>query len=290
MTFITLLLALFAERFLLDQSEWRQAHWFRSYFRWISEQGFGAWVSAQYWGVLALLALPLMLTGWIQFALADWLWGLPSLLFSLLLLLYCLGPEDLDNQVTNYLEAEEKGDQVQAQALLECFSDSESALTKAGRVRQATDAVLVRAQERIFAVVLWFFLLGPLGALLYRLAWYLRGLAQQDEEGRDFRQGAERLLAILDWLPAHLAVFSYALAGDFDGALQGRRNWLDNSNEQQADEVKGLLVAAGNGALLLQPDVFDEETGTQPIEAALSLIWRCLTIWLAVAALLAMAL
>jgi len=290
MTFITLLLALFAERFLLDQSEWRQAHWFHGYTCWIAEQGFGAWISAQYWGVLVLLALPLLLTGWVQLALAGWFWGLPGLLFSFLLLVYCLGPADLDNQVANYLDAEEKGDQALAQALLEPFSDAEPALSRAERVRQATDAVLIRAQERIFGVVLWFFLLGPLGALLYRLAWYLRGLAPLDEEGQDFRQGAERLMAILDWLPARLSVFSYALAGDFDGALQGRRNWLDNRNGQQADEVKGLLVEAGEGALLLKSEASEEGTGTAPVAGALALVWRCLTIWLAVAALLAIAL
>lgn len=284
MTFTLLLLALFAERFLLDQNEWRQARWFGDVVRWLSSQEFGIWLGAQYWGALLVLAPPLLLTGWIQSGLAGWLWGLPSFLFALLVLLYCLGPEDLDNQVANYLDAEDRGDDDRARALLAPLCAGIPAPSRVGRLRQAIDALLTQAQERLFAPLFWFLLLGPFGALLYRLTWHLRHLPAEDEENQEFRLGVERLLAILDWLPARILVLTFALGGDFDGALQGRRQWLDAG---QSDTARGLLHQAGWGALRLNPDGFDEERDSEPVQGALVLVWRGLILWLAVVALLA---
>jgi membrane protein required for beta-lactamase induction len=282
MTFTAILLALFAERFLLDDGSWRKPFWLQRFLQGLSDTGYGDWLMSRYWGVLALVALPLLLTGLIQVIIGDLLWGLPQFLFALLVLLYCLGPEDLDSQVLDYLDSEDRGDNTRAKGFASQLCEAEAGQDRSARVRQLTDAVLLQSQRRLFAVVFWFFLLGPVGAMLYRLSNQLLQMIPCDDEHQSFNQGNHRLLEILDWLPTRLVVFSFALAGSFEGTMHAWDEWKN----QPDDGPDALLLAAGKGAMGLSPDSDDELLETAQVEASLSLVWRGLTIWLVVMGLL----
>lgn len=281
MTFTVILLALFAERFLLQDSQWRRADWLQGFTQRVAGWGYGDWLLSRYWGVLVLLILPLLLVALIQDLFGDALWSIPQFAFALLVLLYCLGPEDLDNQVVDYLDAEDRGDAEKARLFAERIVGAPVAELHEQRVDQVTEAVLSQAQRRLFGVVFWFFLLGPLGAVLYRLSRQIQQQMAEDSERHSFNQGATRLLHILDWLPARLVLFSFALAGSYEGTLQARADW----RERGESDSESLLLAAGRGALGIDGAAQPVETGQ--VETAMALVWRVLTLWLVVFGLLA---
>lgn len=284
MTFIVLLLALLAERFLLDQREWRRMAWFPRYLDAFNHYPQMAWAKDHLLGAVAVLAPVLVGVTLLQWGIAAIFGGLVDFLFALAVLLYCLGPEDLDNQTSDFLYAQDRGEQERAKLAAAKLCDDEPSDSAAEQVNQVREAILYQANRRLFGVIFWFLILGPLGAFLYRLSRTLLQAALADGMGAEFLLGRRRLLWILDWLPARLLVIAFALAGNFENTLGAWRRWKPESQE---DEAKSLLVQAGNGALMIA-DEDDEEANPAQVEAALSLVWRSMVVWLVILGLLAM--
>ena len=145
-------------------------------------------------------------------------------------------------------------------------------------------AVLVEANDRLFAVLFWFALLGPLGAVLYRS---VAVLYQQRREPGEFGDSIEWLNSALVWLPARLLAFGYALSGHFDAALDG---WRDAHRRQPQGSEGTLDVLAVTGVGALGADTENgAQNGVQRVRAAMRLVWRTLAIWLVVIALFTLA-
>jgi len=140
-------------------ADWRRDGLFRRWVAQLSDTGGAGRV------VLALLP-PLVLC-----LLLAWLCGhtllgeLPRLLFALAVLLYCFGPREFERDLEAILAAPDGlGREAAAQAL------ADDGRPVAWNAPALGEAIVYAALRRRFAVLLWFFLLGPVGALLYRLA------------------------------------------------------------------------------------------------------------------------
>ena len=289
MTFVILLLALLTERFLLDQHNWRQAGWFNQYINKVIQSEYGAWVTSRYWGAIIVLAPILLLLGIAQSYVADEMGQLFSFLFAFGVVLYCLGPDNLDNQAADFIDAQERDDKVRSNLFAGKLCECEPSESPSERIHQVSNAIMFQANQRIFAVVLWFLILGPLGAVLYRLTRHLHNYDIDAEESGIFKDGARKLLYILDWLPARATDLSYAIAGDFEHTLSSWNKWKEEKSETTFEETRELLIQAGNGALLLH-EKGEDETETSQVEATLSLVWRALVVWLIVLGLIAISL
>ena len=219
MTFVVLLLALLAERFLLDQKEWRQADWFERYLNTLTQHQYGGWITSRYWGALITLAPLLVMVALVQAAIDGLAAGIFSFLFAVGVLLYSFGPDDLDNQTADFINAQQRGDEDNAKLFAAKLCQCEPADSPVDRLRQVREAVFVQSNQRIFAVIFWFLVLGPLGAILYRLSRRLVQLRKTDEESQTFNQGSQRLIYILDWLPARAVTLGFALVGNFENTL-----------------------------------------------------------------------
>jgi AmpE protein len=162
------------------------------------------------------------------------------------------------------------------------------------------------ALRRWFGVLLWFVLLGPAGALGYRLA----ALSVDGEAaGRlavEARRGARRLLAWLEWPVAQLMTFALALVGNFDAVLAAWReaggaslrpdgNFLGAAArasvrcelaEEAADAAEDDAHESG---ITTPPPVWLATSDLPELRDAMSLVWRCLLVWLAVLALFVIA-
>jgi adenosylcobinamide-phosphate synthase len=101
----------------------------------------------------------------------------------------------------------------------------------------------------------------------------------------------------LDWLPVRAVAFSFAIAGNFQDAVE---SWRGQARGW-GDENDGILLAAGAGALGLQlgGDIrlpvgelarprlgLGESPGPDALDAVVALIWRAALIWVAVLGLL----
>ena len=75
------------------------------------------------------------------------------------------------------------------------------------------------ALRRWFGVLAWFMVLGPAGAVLYRLAALSAEAEGADVLPEGTRAGARTLFALLNWPVAQAMTLSLALVGNFDTVL-----------------------------------------------------------------------
>lgn len=260
------------------------------------------WITVS--GVIALFVLPVLLV-WIK--LGDALFGLPYIAFSVVVLFFSLGPQDIFEEVANWCSAVESGDSERAQrlrnALLECNP----------RVNSRMDeAIFAQANNRIFAVVFWFIVFGPVGAWTVRVADLVRRRAVfrsrrnsdtvndrraddaippvgEDSDAAVAAAASDLVHSLLAWIPARLAALSYLLAGSFDN---GREAWAVPPSAELPDGVgegnEQLLERVGSAALGFSPREAESNDEQQVRNArdAGGLVFRALVFWaVAVAAL-----
>ena len=285
MTVTIVLLCLLAERFLLEYQERRQARWFFAYDHWLERQNLPGWMRQGFGGVISLLLPPLLIISILQLFLNDALFGLPVALFAGLVLLFSLGPVDLDDQIKRFTEAQLSGNAEQAGSIARDLLQDEPPSSEPTYSQALAGSVLEQANNRIFAVIFWFLILGPMGAALYRLASHLPRLQHASQE-LDFMLTSERLIAILNWLPARITAFVYAIAGSFEDALYGWRSYQERRHDEFKTSASGILICAGTGALRLSSLLEQEPSGAGATdahylaEAAMGLVWRSLMVWL----------
>jgi membrane protein required for beta-lactamase induction len=147
-----------------------------------------------------------------------------------------------------------------------------------------TGAVLVEAGDRLFAVLFWFALLGPAGAVMYRS---VSVLYRRRREHDVFADSIAWLYGILLWAPARALALGLALAGHFDAALRGWRE-AHRVQPQGVDGSERVLVLSGSGALA-QGEVADETPDTESVRGAMRLVERTLMLWLVALSLLVLA-
>jgi len=281
MTFLVIFTVLVAERFLLRFQSLRRGGWYQHWMDLHQSLPVSKVLREGRIGLLLLLAPPLLGVALVQNLLDDMLLGLPGVLFAALVLLYSLGPEDLDSRVATWVEAGGMDEQEQSRALaaelLERPNDSEG--SELGR--ELTDGILSAALWGSAAVLFWFLVLGPVGALGYRLTRHAKTLAR--EHGRPgLGEPVRALLFLLEWLPARMLAGLFALGGCFDSAIQG---WRHCDQGPDLDPNAALVCCAGVAAL---PG--GETAGaatTERVEAAMALVWRALVIFVALLGLAA---
>ena len=280
---ISLLVALIALGLLhvMPQlARWRGDGLFR---RWVTQL---ADISGSGRVALALL-LPTVLCALLWWLLGHTpLGGLLQLLFSLTVLLYCFGPREFEADLEAVLGAP---DGVSREAAAQTLADDGSPI--AWNASALGVAIAYAALRRRFAVLLWFFLLGPAGALLYRLA---QTLARSDSLQLDSSShSAARYVAnALDWLPAQLLTFTLAFVGHWDAVIGAWRRWHSQAAPTSwYSSEPGFLGAAAQADVLIDIEAGDgyAEEHSDPLAELVRLrsaLLRALLAWLSVAALI----
>jgi adenosylcobinamide-phosphate synthase len=179
-----------------------------------------------------------------------------------------------------------------------------SALDAQALARVAIEQGLIDSHRGVFGPLMWFFAAGPAGALLYRLAALLReqwtvppkpDVAGEAAPRSEFAHFAARAFEIIDWLPARLTAASFAVAGNFQDAVDCWRTQA----AAWPDAADGILLASGAGALGVKlggelnesgavhfrPDIgTGDEVDTDFLASAVGLVWRTLVMWVLLAA------
>jgi membrane protein required for beta-lactamase induction len=291
MTLTVIVICLIAERFLLDHQELRQRRWLDGYSRWLGKQPLPDWSRKGLAGLLLLVLPPLLITALLQQLFDGGLFGLLSLLFATTLLLFCLGPVDLDTQVNDYIHAVETDDEEQQRQIAREIVEDEPPTSEPALSQAVSEGILYQANQRLFGVLFWFVLLGPLGALLYRITTQLPR-SEQANSDMDFFLNAKQLEVILDWLPARLTAICYAIAGSFEDALYGWRSYQDRRQDEFSDSNSGILICTGGGAMRLTTLLGEHSEELHDYshlpQSAMALVWRSLVVWLVIAGLLAL--
>lgn len=231
---------------------------------------------------LAVVGLP-WLAGWLLLGLLFEAWVVLGWAGSLLLLYACIGPHDLRPALDDYLQALARGGREAAAPL--AVRVAARGQQSDGSLRAMVTGLVCNAHERLFAVGFWFVLLGPLGALLYRLAVEHAEAEVEVAEGRAEAGSAADLRAILDWAPARLLALCYALAGSLTQAFD---EWDILSSLRLRDNQR-VLAAAGLGALGYRERGAEAAEPRELLDQAQGLVRRGIAIALVLIGLLTLA-
>lgn len=289
MNLIALLIGLVVERLATQLFHWRRMRWLDR----IIDLGFNQALRLAAWPpllLIILLAIALVLPVLVAIMLlGGTLAGFTYLLLAVVVLFFSLGPHDIGEDVDDYcaaLESENEADIMQAaKAIVEGDVPSEPLQ----RIRCVEQSVCVQANNRLFAVVFWFMLLGPLAAWAYRVTDLLRRRAvfnagrseADDADAARIRDAAVTLHAWSAWIPARLTALGYATAGHFDAAISAMRAPTEQTALSLSEQNEKLLARVGVAALALEedPDESMTDRGVRGAAAANRLVFRLLLIW-----------
>jgi AmpE protein len=174
--------------------------------------------------LLAVALLPCLLIGLLEWVLGSHWASLPLFALELLVLIYSLGRGDFQAQLSRYLACWQRGDLEAAyQEAIGAvgISPGQPINNAADLHAQVRRRVLYLAFERWFAVVFWFYFLGPWAALFYRIVHLLSAHSSDAD-----RLLLQRWLSWIEWLPARLLGLAFALTGNFANCIGAWREQL----------------------------------------------------------------
>lgn len=289
MKFLALLIALAFERLWSARPGVREPAWLIAYvqrgLRWAAPRGGALRLAA----VIAVAAAPGLAVAFVLGAFDDVVSGLLWVALAGLVLFFALGPRDLQQEVADWLAAMQAGDADAAARLRAEILEYDAAQRRGPALGSVAEAVFVQANNRLFGVVFWFALLGPFGAVLFRLGDLLRreallraARADAPSEALGLAADCQRLHGVLAWAPSRLLALTYGVAGSFEESFAGWRAYLRDESDHFFDENDRLLVHAGRGALGARwSDAPDEAARTRH---AVDLVRAAFYAWLAVLA------
>ena len=278
-----------------------------------------AWVV---WGV-SVLAPGLLLTA---AYLAVHRWSvLLALLFNVGVLYLTLGFRQFSHYYTDIRDALERGDENEARRLLAEWRHLDaSELPRTELLRHVIEHSLLAAHRHVFGVFFWFVLmcslgLGPLGAVLYRMAefanryWTFPSKSLGVPANERLMMVSQRLFGLIDHLPSRLTAFGFAVVGNFEEAINA---WRRDASLWKHDN-EGVILASAAGAVGVQlggaaapgvtPDrsrsfeagptedaAAEGSTGGDPpqmghLRSVVGLVWRSVVLWMLLVALLTLA-
>ena len=273
MALISIIIGLFLDRTFRHLHDLRDMTWFEFY----------AQAILRFTGKLAppiqfivILALPILLLLSIQILLNNFLFSVPAFVFGVIVFIYCLGPVCLSTDIEAYIHARTIGDEDEAMHYAGTITDSSASSSPDQQTSDVTRAILHIANERIFSTIFWFIILGPFGAMLYRLISELSKQIEFDELA-DF---SEFIHSIMAWVPARMLAAGYALTGNFDGAYHAYKDRAHSTDYSQSNAE--VLISTGLGAM----QNLDMEDELASVHASQALVMRAVIVWVGILAVL----
>jgi AmpE protein len=289
MNLIALLIGLVIERLATQLFHWRRMRWMDR----IIDFGFRQADRVSTWPAVIpvillgiVLVLPVAAVIWF---LGDTLAGFTYLLLAIVVLFFSLGPSDVGEEVDAYCRALDADDEEQVHNAAKAIVEDDVPDDPRERAHAVEAAVCVQANNRLFAVIFWFVVLGPLAAWAYRATDLIRRRAvfnEAREQGTDnsaarIREATETVHGWVAWIPARLTAVGYAAAGHMDDAIAALRAPTEDRDLSTSDRSEHLLARVGIAALALQ-DLPDETPNARAIRGAMAanhLVFKLLLIW-----------
>jgi adenosylcobinamide-phosphate synthase len=249
-----------------------------------------------------------------------------ALAFNVAVLYLTLGFRQFSHYFTDIRDAMERADEDTARRLLAEWRHLDaSELPRSEVLRHVIEHALLAAHRHVFGVFFWFVVLstvglGPAGAVLYRMAefasryWAFKSRVLGVPANERLMHLSQRTFSLIDYVPARLTAFGFAVVGNFEQAVNGWRR--DAVLWKHPNE--GIILAAAAGAVGVQlggsaapgvaPDrsktfasgAADDDAGAEGstpgmppqlghLPSVVALVWRSVVLWMLLVALLSLA-
>ncbi len=282
MSLLAILICIAVQKFIGFGTSWHKLQLCHHYFTWLRAKLIKPGVMPAYVAIVALLLPILIITALLGCFLYSFLFGIFGLLFSLVILFYTLGDGNLEGQLIEYYAASESGDFKAATEHAKPFIGNAEVTDFATLSRAVTCALLRKSLTKYFAILFWFVILGPLGAVLYYSVAVLNQMSQ-DKAGHfeELNTAISQIQGVLDWVPVRILGLSYALVGHFGaGFTHGWKNILSG-----IDRCQEFVVNIGFASLEINPKDSSKSSIKENRET-LSMMHRALIVWVVAIALL----
>lgn len=260
---------------------------------------------------MLLLLVPTLLLYWLCSKISPF----AELAWNILVVYLTLGFRHYSHYFTSIQLALNGGDETTARSLLAEWTKQDTTGMSVNDIsRVAVENALVTTHRHVFGVFFWFAMpLGPVGAILYRVAEYLARAWNEPEhlKNEPFGRFAAKAFYWIDWLPARLTAIAFAVVGNFEDAIYAWRNFA----HRWQDEAIGIILSAGGGAMglrlgtarenaanvvLADAATIDaasaepesppgEEATVRALQSTVGLVWRALLLWMLLLLLLSFA-
>lgn len=255
--------------------------------------------------LLLAIAIPSLILALFVYAIAMFLSANWLFFIYVPVLLYSLGRGNFSAEVKAYIAASERGDNVIASKLTDELRGGAVSEESCPDVEswpmlhsETLRVISYRGFERMFAVLFWFFILGALGALLYRLSVIYR---ERETVAVAHGRLAARWLWLMEWPAVRVMGLTWALVGNFETCYRcWQARLLDVKHSSMALLNKSLRGALGvDDPVLGNCDAGENEPVVNPNEPAYSLsliknslplFSRSLLLWVCVIALITLVL
>ncbi|MCP1454186.1 regulatory signaling modulator protein AmpE [Pseudomonas kilonensis] len=238
MSFLVLLLAVWIEKFsALRQRVQRDGGWLHELNK---LEASPRWVNWPWLVLTVLVLLPVALLALLLWVLEPVAYGLLALPVHLLVVIYSLGRGDLLAGLGPFRDAWRREDLQAAAHVAKRDLDIE-ANDGEQLLERVQGHLLWQAYQSFFAVIFWYFVLGPVAALSYRLL----ALAAEHSQNPGVAERAAQMRHAFDWVPVRLLAASFALVGNFVAVSRVMLHELLNWNISAADLIDKVGLVAG---------------------------------------------
>ncbi|WP_053152157.1 regulatory signaling modulator protein AmpE [Pseudomonas sp. Pf153] len=269
MSFLVLLLAIWIEKFsALRQRIQRDGGWLRELNR---LEASPRWVNRPWLVLGVMVVLPVAVLALLLWVLEPVAYGLLALPVHLLVVIYSLGRGDLLTDLGPFRDAWRRED-LQAATHVAKRDLAIEADTGEQLLDRVQGHLLWQAYQSFFAVIFWYFLLGPVAALSYRLL----ALAAGHSQNPGVAERAAQLRHAFDWVPVRLLAASFALVGNFVAVSRIMLHELLNWNISAAQLIDKVGLAAGE---ISQPVAGPD--GINSLDRLWELLLRAAVLWYA---------
>jgi AmpE protein len=269
MSFLVLLLVIWAEKFSALRQRVQRDHFYLSK---LARLEASPRLAREPWLILALwVLLPALLLALLLLVLKPVAYGLLALPIHFVVVVYSLGRGDVQAMLGPFRDAWRRGEEQAALHVAErdLGVTAEDAPSLLERVQ---GHVLWQAFQSFFAVIFWYFVLGPAVALSYRLL----ALMAEHSKVPAVAERAAKLRHAFDWLPVRLLAASFALVGNFVAVSRIMLHELLNWNISAAQ----LIAKVGRVAGEVPAPEAGEEGGTS-LDSLWELLLRSAVLWYA---------
>ncbi|SCW84981.1 MULTISPECIES: regulatory signaling modulator protein AmpE [unclassified Pseudomonas] len=269
MSFLVLLLAVWIEKFsALRQRVQRDGGWLRELNKLEANP---RWVNRPWLVLTVLVLLPVAVLALLLWVLEPVAYGLLALPVHLLVVIYSLGRGDLLAALGPFRDAWRRED-LQAAAHvakrdLDIEADDGEQL-----LERVQGHLLWQAYQSFFAVIFWYFVLGPVAALSYRLL----ALAAEHSQNPGVAERAAQMRHAFDWVPVRLLAASFALVGNFVAVSRVMLHELLNWNISATDLIDKVGLVAGE-----IPKPVAGPDGINSLDRLWELLLRAAVLWYA---------